>query len=151
MLIFEPLIERAKHNAETAGAADLIRYDVLDASLGLPDRYNLITTFDVIHETNPLRMLRVIRKNLMHDGRYVCLDVKCEKALEDNVNPLAALRYGFSLLFCMSTALANGGEPQGTMGLPEEKMKQLCLEAGFSTVRVVPLEKSNHNLYEARV
>ena len=130
--------------------SDLIRYEVLDASLGLPDKYNLITTFDVIHETNPLRMLRVIRKSLKPSGRYVCLDVKCEEALEDNINPLSALRYGFSLLFCMSTALANGGEAQGTMGLPEGKIKQLCLEAGFGNVRVVLLEKSNHNLYEAR-
>ena len=148
--IFKPLIERAKSNAEIAGVSDLIEYKVLDASLALPDRYNLITTFDVIHETNPLRMLRAIRKSLTPDGRYVCLDVKCEKALEDNINPLAALRYGFSLLFCMSISLANGGEAHGTMGLPEEKIKQLCLDAGFSSVRLVPLETSNHNLYEAR-
>jgi ubiquinone/menaquinone biosynthesis C-methylase UbiE len=147
--IFQPLIERARSNAETAGVSDLIRYEVRDASLGLPDRFDLITTFDVMHETNPLQMLRVIRKSLKPRGRYVCLDVKCAEALEDNINPLAALRYGFSLLFCMSTALANGGEAQGTMGLPEEKMKQLCFEAGFSNIRAVPLEKSNHNLYEA--
>ncbi len=148
--IFKPLIERAEFNAETAGVSDLIEYKVLDASLGLPDRYDLITTFDVIHETDPLRMLRAIRNSLMPGGRYVCLDVKCEKALEDNINPLAALRYGFSLLFCMSISLANGGAAHGTMGLPEEKIKQLCLDAGFSSVRLVPLEKSNHNLYEAR-
>jgi ubiquinone/menaquinone biosynthesis C-methylase UbiE len=149
--IFKPLVELAKSNAENAGVSDLVRYEVLDASHGLPDRYNLITTFDVLHETNPLRMLHAIRKSLTPNGRYVCLDVKCEKALEDNINPRAALRYGFSLLFCMSTALANGGKAQGTMGLPEKKIKQLCLEAGFNSIRIVPLEKSNHNLYEARV
>ncbi len=149
--IFKPLIERARSNAEAAGVSDLIEYKVLDASLGLLGRYDLITTFDVIHETNPLRMLRAIRKSLMTGGRYVCLDVKCEKALEDNINPLAALRYGFSLLFCMSISLSNGGEAHGTMGLPEKKIKQLCLDAGFTSVRLVPLEKSNHNLYEARV
>jgi 2-polyprenyl-3-methyl-5-hydroxy-6-metoxy-1,4-benzoquinol methylase len=148
--IFKPLVEVAKSNAENAGVSDLVSYEVLDASRGLPDKYNLITMFDVLHETNPIRMLRAIRKSLVPSGRFVCLDVKCEKALEDNINPRAALRYGFSLLFCMSTALANGGEAQGTMGLPEEKIKHLCLDAGFSSVRVVPLEKSNHNLYEAR-
>lgn len=147
--IFQPLIDRARSHAETAGVSDSIRYEAYDASLGLPDQFDLITTFDVLHETNPLQMLRVIRKSLKPGGRYVCLDVKCAEALEDNINPLAALRYGFSLLFCMSTALANGGEAQGTMGIPEAKMKQLCIDAGFSNVRVVPLDKSNHNLYEA--
>lgn len=147
--IFQPLIDRARSHAETAGVSDAVQYEVGDASLGLPDQFDLITTFDVLHETNPLQMLRVIRKSLKPGGRYVCLDVKCAEALEDNINSLAALRYGFSLLFCMSTAIANDGEAQGTMGIPEEKMKQLCIEAGFSNVRAVPLEKSNHNLYEA--
>ncbi len=148
--IFEPLIKRAKSNAKIANVSDMIKYRVLDATQGLPSQYDLITMFDVLHETDPLKMLRAIRKGLRPDGRCVCLDVRCEEALEKNINPLAALRYGFSLLFCMSTALANGGAAQGTMGLPEEKVKQLCIDAGFSSVRLVPLEKSNHNLYEAR-
>lgn len=148
--IFKPLIEQAKLHAATAGVSDLVSYQALDALKGLPQQYDVITTFDMIHETNPIIMLRAIRKSLRPGGRYVCLDVKCAQALEDNINPLAALRYGFSLLFCMSIALANGGTPQGTMGLPAEKMKQLCLDAGFSSVRLVPLKKSNHNLYEAR-
>jgi len=148
--IFEPLIEKAKSNAEAAGVSDLVKFQALDATHGLPDHYDLITAFDVIHETNPLRILRTIRRSLMPGGRFVCLDVKCEKALENNIDPLAALRYGVSLLFCMSISLANGGEAQGTMGLPEERFRQLCLDAGFGGVRLVPLEKSNHNLYEAR-
>lgn len=147
--IFQPLIEQAKVHAATAGVSDLVNYHVLDALQGLPQQYDLITTFDMIHETDPLMMLRVIRKGLRPSGRFVCLDVKCTNALEENTGPLAALRYGFSLMFCMSTALANGGTPQGTMGIPAEKMKQLCLDAGFSSVRQVPLEKSNYNLYEA--
>lgn len=147
--IFQPLIEQAKVHAATAGVSDLVSYHVLDALQGLPQQYDLITTFDMIHETNPLMMLQVIRKGLRPGGRYVCLDVKCAEALEKNIDPLATLRYGFSLLFCMSIALANGGTSQGTMGLPAEKMTQLCLNAGFSSVRLVPLEKSNHNLYEA--
>lgn len=149
--IFQPLIDRAKTNAEAAGVSDLIRYDVLDASQGLSEQYDLVTAFDVIHETNPLLMLQAIRRSLLPNGRFVCLDVKCEKALEDNINSRAALRYGLSLLFCMSTALANEGKAQGTMGLPEETFRQLCLDAGFKSVRLVPLEKSNHNLYEAEI
>jgi len=148
--IFPPLIKQAKRYAHTAGVTDLVSYQAFDALKGLPQRYDLITTFDMIHETNPQMMLQAIREGLRPGGRYVCLDVKCAQALEDNINPPAALRYGFSLLFCMSIALANGGTAQGTMGLPAEKMKRMCLEAGFSSVRLVPLEKSNHNLYEVR-
>lgn len=149
---FEPLIKRAKANAEAAGVSDLVSYKVLDTSLGIPDQYDLITTFNVIHEaSNPLRLLRAIRKSLRPGGRYVCVDVKCEEALEDNVGPLAALRYGFSLLYCMSTSLAEGREALGTMGLYEGKMEQLCREAGFSDVKLIPLEKSIQNIFEVVV
>lgn len=146
---FEPLIERAKVNAEAAGVSDLVSYKVLDSSFGVFGQYDLVTTFNVIHEaSNPVELLRAIRKSLRQGGRYVCVDVKCEEALEDNVGAFAALRYGFSLLYCMSTSLAEGKEALGTMGLHEGKMRQLCQEAGFSSVKLVPLEKSLRNTYE---
>ncbi len=149
---FKPLIERAKANAEAAGVSDLVSYKVLDTPIGIPDQYDLITTFNVIHEaSNPLGLLRTIRKSLRPGGRYVCVDVKCEEALEDNVGPFAALRYGFSLLYCMSTSLAEGREALGTMGLHEGKMRQLCREAGFTSVKLVPLEKSLRNIFEVFV
>ena len=33
------------------------------------------------------------------------------------------------------TSLAAGGKGLGTIGLPEPKLQQLCLDAGFSSVR----------------
>jgi hypothetical protein len=36
----------------------------------------------------------------------------------------------------------------GTVGLPERKLQELCKEAGFSSVRRVPLENPFNNLYE---
>jgi|GraSoiStandDraft_9_1057307.scaffolds.fasta_scaffold645103_2 hypothetical protein len=36
----------------------------------------------------------------------------------------------------------------GTVGLPEGKLKELCKEVGFSSVRRVPLENPFNNLYE---
>ena len=37
--IFQPLIDRARSHAETAGVSDVVQYEVGDASLGLPDRF----------------------------------------------------------------------------------------------------------------
>lgn len=148
----KPAIQRARSNAEAAGVSRLVNFRVLDACVGLPDQYDLVTTFDVVHEVvSPLGLLRSIRKSLKPGGRYVCLDVNCEEALEDNVGPLATLRYGISLLFCMSISLVDGGAGLGTMGLHEAKMRQLCREAGFGDVRLLPMKNSNHNIYVATV
>ncbi len=50
-------------NAESEGVADQVSFELLDVSKGLPDRYDLVTTFDVIHDAvDPRGLLRAIRK-----------------------------------------------------------------------------------------
>ena len=117
----------------------------------LPEQYDVITTFDVIHDAvDPRAMLRSIRQALRPDGVYVCLDINCSDRLEENVGPLGAMFHGFSVFYCMTTSLANGGVGLGTVGLHEPKVRELCAEAGFSSVRRVPLENPFNNLYEVR-
>jgi 2-polyprenyl-3-methyl-5-hydroxy-6-metoxy-1,4-benzoquinol methylase len=148
---FEPTIARARANAEVAGVADRVRFKQLDASQGLPEQYDVITTFDVIHDAvDPLGLLRAIRGALKPDGPYVCLDINCSDKLEENIGPLGAFFHGASVLYCMTTSLAHDGEGLGTLGLHEPKMRELCAEAGFSSVHHVPLENPFNILYEIK-
>lgn len=48
----------------------------------------------------------------------------------------------------MTTSLSRHGEGLGTVGLPDGKLQELCREAGFSSMRRVPLENPFNNLYE---
>lgn len=75
---------------------------------------------------------------MREDGTYVCLDINCSHRLEENAGPLGALLYGFSILSCTS----------GTCGFSETAVRELCAEAGFAGVRLVPLENPFNNLYE---
>ena len=84
-----------------------------DAAKGLPERYDVITTFDVIHDAvDPLGLLRGIHRSLKDDGTYVCLDTNCADRHADNAGPVAAMLYGFSVFYCMTTSLANGARPR---------------------------------------
>ncbi|MGH9256731.1 MAG: class I SAM-dependent methyltransferase [Vicinamibacterales bacterium] len=149
--VFEPSVDRATMNAKAAGVAGRVTFHQLDASKGLPEQYDVITTFDVIHDAvAPRAMLRSIRNALHPDGVYVCLDINCSDRLEDNAGPLGAMFHGFSVFYCMTTSLANGGVGLGTVGLHEPKVRELCAEAGFTSVRRVPLENPFNNLYEVR-
>jgi 2-polyprenyl-3-methyl-5-hydroxy-6-metoxy-1,4-benzoquinol methylase len=149
--VFQPTIARAAAAAEAAGVADRVTFAHLDGSTGLPEQYDLITTWDVVHDAvDPRGMLRAIRRALKPDGIYVCLDINCSEKLEENAGPLATLFHGFSILYCMTTSLAGGGEGLGTLGLPEPKLRELATEAGFGSVRRVPLENPFNNLYELR-
>jgi len=149
--VFQPSVDRATANAKAAGVADRVSFRQLDASTGLPEQYEVITTFDVVHDAvDPRALLRSIRGALQPDGIYVCLDINCSDKLEENAGPLGAMFHGFSVLYCMTTSLANGGVGLGTVGFHESKVRELCAEAGFTSVRRVPLENPFNNLYEVR-
>ena len=149
---FGPSIARATANAQAAGVAERVTFHQQDVSQGLPEPYDVITTFDVVHDAvDPVGLLRTIRQGLRADGAYVCLDVNCSDKLEENTGPLGALFHGFSVLYCMTTSLAGGGMGLGTLGFHEPKVRELCAEAGFSHVRRVPLDNPFNNLYEIRL
>jgi SAM-dependent methyltransferase len=146
---YSPVIERARQAAAEAGVADRISYQVLDAATGLPGTFDVITTFDVVHDVaDPLAMLRSIRDALRPGGQYVCLEINCSDRTVDNVGPVATLLYGFSLLYCMTTSLAEGGEGLGTLGLPEPVLRQLAGKAGFGQVRRAEMDNPFNALYE---
>lgn len=149
--VVESNIEQARKNAEEAGVAERVRFEALDAAEGLPERYDVITTFDMIHDAvDPLGTLKSIREALKPGGIYVCLDINCSDRLEDNVGPVASLLYGFSVMLCMTSSLAHGGEGLGTLGLHPKKLEELAKEAGFRTVRLVEMDNPFNNLYELR-
>ena len=147
--IYGPAVDEATANAKAAGVQDRVTFQQVDVSNELPAEYDVITTFDVIHDAvDPLRILRALRRALAADGFYVCLDTNCSDKLEENIGPLGAMFHGFSVLYCMTTSLAWGGAGLGTLGFHERKIKEMCSEAGFHSVRRVPLENPFNNLYE---
>jgi cyclopropane fatty-acyl-phospholipid synthase-like methyltransferase len=149
--IFEPTVGWALRNAAQEGVGDRISVHHLDVVEGLPEQYDIITTFDVVHDAaNPQGLLDAIRRGLKPGGIYVCLDINCSDKLEENIGPLGSLFHGFSVLYCMTTSLAQGGVGLGTLGFHEPKVNEMCAQAGFSSVRRVPIDNPFNNLYEIR-
>ncbi len=148
---FEPNIRFARRLAQDNGVQDRARFELLDASQGLPRGFDLITTFDVIHDArDPRGLLRAVREALNPGGTYLCLDINCSDKLEENLGPMGALHHGVSVLYCMTTSLAVSGEGLGTLGLPEPKLGEFAREAGFRQVRRLPLDNPFNNLYELK-
>ncbi|HEV2404257.1 MAG TPA: methyltransferase domain-containing protein [Ktedonobacterales bacterium] len=137
--LFAPNVERATANASAAGLADRVSFHALDASAGLPGTFDVIFTSDVVHDAaQPVTLLRAIRAALTPEGVYVCIEPATEETLEQRAGLRGAFLYGASILYCMTTSLAQGGVGLGAHGLPESRMRALCHEAGFSRVRHVP-------------
>lgn len=137
--VFAPNVERATANARAAGVAERVSFRALDASTGLPETFDVIFTTDVIHDAaQPVALLRAIRAGLVADGVYVCIEPATEETLERRAGLRGAFLYSASILYCMTTSLAQGGVGLGAHGLPESRLRALCQEAGFRQLRHVP-------------
>ena len=111
----------------------------------------MVTTWDVIHDAvDPIGILRSIREALAPGGVYLCLDINCSDRVEENVGPLKALLYGFSVLYGLTTSLAHDGAGLGTCGLDPATFTRMCAEAGLGPVRQVVMDNPFNNLYEVR-
>lgn len=148
---YPPNIDRARQAAADAGVADRVSFAVADVSTGLPEKFDVITAFDVIHDTvDPEAVLRSVHDALQPDGTFVALDINCADDQAANVGPIAALLYGMSVLYCMTVSLAHDGAGLGTLGLPPGKLRELAARAGFTDVRQAELDDPFNNLYELR-
>ncbi len=147
--LHEPNLEAARAHATASRVDDRVRFELRDVSTGLPATYDVITSFDVVHDAvDPRGMLSSIHGALRPGGRYVCLDINASHRLADNTGPLGAMFYGFSVLYCMTVSLAQHGAGLGTCGFNAHTVSELCTQVGFSVVRRVPLDNPFNNLYE---
>ena len=149
--VFGPTVQQARERAEAAGVSDRVSFEEKDVSKGIPEKYDIISTFDVIHDSvDPQGLLETIRRGLKEDGIYVCLDINASHDLEENLHPLGAFFHGASVLYCMTTSLANGGAGLGTLGFNEKTAREMCQKAGFSEVKRLPIENPFNIVYEVR-
>jgi 2-polyprenyl-3-methyl-5-hydroxy-6-metoxy-1,4-benzoquinol methylase len=129
-------VEIAREAAEEAGVADRVEFSVHDVSQGIPGEYDLVTTFDVVHDSaNPAGIVQTARNAVREDGVWVVLEIHAHDHLDDAAGPIGVLLYGISVMHCMSVSIAQGGAALGTCGVPESVLRSLCLEAGFGSVR----------------
>jgi SAM-dependent methyltransferase len=138
---FAPAIATATSRAQAAGVAERVRFVTLDVADGLDERFDFIMTNDVIHDmADPLRGLRAIHDALQPNGVYLMREPAAAERLEENVGLAGAFRYSISLLYCLPTALAGGAAGLGAMGMPASVVRELCAQAGFGSVRRLPIE-----------
>ena len=117
-----------------------MQFHQLDAGAGLPAKFDVITTFDVVHDAvDPHALLRSIREGMKQDATYLCLEPRCGE--------LDALLYGISVLYCTSTSLAHGGVALGACGAHEQQLRAMAANAGFTSVIELPVADRFNQLY----
>ncbi len=144
----EEAIDRAHTEAQEHGTTN-VRFEVKDvAALGEKASYDLITTFDAVHDqADPAAVLKGIADALKDEGVYLMQDIAGSSYHYNNLDhPIGPFLYTVSTMHCMTVSLAQGGEGLGAMW-GEEKAKELLKEAGFTEVEVKQLPHDFQNYY----
>jgi 2-polyprenyl-3-methyl-5-hydroxy-6-metoxy-1,4-benzoquinol methylase len=146
MDLCEDAIEYARLAARNAGLSN-VTFEARDLTgYREPGRFDLITSFDAVHDQkDPAALVRGLKGSLKHGGAYLMQDIGGSARLENNLDfPMAALLYAVSCLHCTPVSLGQGGLGLGTMW-GWETAEGTLRNAGFTTVErhVLPHDPMN--------
>lgn len=139
-------IAAARAEAAALGLANTA-FDIGDCA-EVSGSYDLITAFDVIHDlARPARALACVAAALAEDGVFLMGDIAASSRLEENIDhPLGPALYTFSVFYCMSVSLGEGGEGLGTVW-GEQTARKMLGEAGFGRIDTQRVEGDILNVY----
>jgi 2-polyprenyl-3-methyl-5-hydroxy-6-metoxy-1,4-benzoquinol methylase len=144
-------IRQAEATATEAGLSGRVSF--VAANTGSVDRgegFDLITACDCIHDfAAPQLTLKQIRTLLKPDGTLFIVEPRAADQLEDNINPIATMLYGFSIFHCMTQSLAQGGPGLGTCMGPA-RTEALLRDAGFHGFQQLDIKSPTNLFYAAR-
>ena len=141
-------IEKGRRIIEDKGLTN-VKLEIVDMSdFGEVGRYDLITTFDAVHDQkHPQLLIKAIHGGLKPGGTYVMQDIAGSAYLEKNIDmPMAAYLYTVSCLHCMAISLGQGGDGLGTMWGWETAQEMLQV-AGFVSINKHLLEHDPLNVW----
>jgi 2-polyprenyl-3-methyl-5-hydroxy-6-metoxy-1,4-benzoquinol methylase len=105
------------------------------SALEATPRYDLITTFDAIHDQpDPESLMESIARLLRPDGVYLLQEPHGTSNLDDDRSlPVATFLYAISTVHCTAVSLGQGGAGLGTLW-GERRLRELLDKSGFRRV-----------------
>lgn len=134
----EDSIEVARSRAAEAGVADRVDFEVAPAS-GIPGGpYDLVTTFDCLHDMgDPVGAARKVRASMPDDGTWLIVEPFANDRVEENLNPVGRFGYGASTLVCTPASLSQDvGLALGAQA-GEARLREVVTDGGLPRFRRV--------------
>jgi SAM-dependent methyltransferase len=127
-----------------------VRFEVATAQTFTGGPYDLVTTFDALHDMgDPVGAARHVWERLVDGGSWMIVEPYAGATVGENLNPVGRLYYSFSTFLCVPNALSQeGGYSLGAQA-GEEPLRRIAKDAGFSAFRRIS-ETPFNIVYEAR-
>jgi SAM-dependent methyltransferase len=145
----EASIATANANAQQAGLADRVRFEVRDASdPQLLGRYDLVTAFETVHDmARPVEALRIMRGLLDQGGTVLIADERVAEIFTAPGDEIDRFNYGWSILHCLpASRTEEASAATGTVMRPQT-LRRYATEAGFRDVEVLSIQNDFWRFY----
>ncbi len=129
-------IEQARVRAAEAGLSGRVRFDVAPAGSYPGWGYDLVCTFDCLHDMgDPVGAARHVKESLHPDGTWLIVEPFAGDSVEDNLNPVGRVYYGASTLLCTPASLSQEvGLALGAQA-GEARLRDVVTSGGFTRFR----------------
>ena len=129
-------IETARRRAEQAGVADRVTFEVAGAADYVGTGFDLVAFFDAFHDLgDPLAAARHARAALAPDGTVLLVEPFAGDTVQENLNPIGRMYYGFSTMCCTPGSLSQPGRAGLGTQAGQAAIAAVLDEAGFASVR----------------
>jgi SAM-dependent methyltransferase len=142
-------IEAARGLLAASGLDHRVTFQHRDA--GDPDlsgRYDLVTLFEMLHDTSrPVDVLQTARGLLSEGGCVLVADERTAERFSPDAGDVERLHYGFSVLHCLPVGMM-GENPAGTGTVMRlDTVRRYAADAGFAKCEIAPIEDKFWRFY----
>lgn len=137
----EASIAIARRNAEEAGVADRVSFEVADITRdAIEGQFDLIVEVEVVHDlAKPVKALAWMRQALAPGGAVIAVEEAVAERFTPG-HPVDRFMYAFSLLCCLPVAMAEQpSAAQGTV-MRHGDLRRYAREAGFRDIEVLDVD-----------
>jgi SAM-dependent methyltransferase len=133
---YQESIDIANARAKEAGVAERVSFELAPAAGYSGKGYDLVTMFDCLHDMgDPAGAARHVRETLAEDGTWLIVEPAAGDRVEDNLNPVGRVYYGFSTLLCTPASLSQDvGLALGAQA-GEARIRDVVTAGGFTRFR----------------
>ena len=142
-------IAEATANATAQGVSDRVTFHYGDAGQpGFAGKYDLACAFECVHDmADPVAALRAMRGLVGEGGTVLIADERVADEFTAPGDLVERLMYGFSVLHCLSVAMADGAEEGTGTVLRADTLRRYATAAGFTAVEILPIENDLWRFY----
>jgi 2-polyprenyl-3-methyl-5-hydroxy-6-metoxy-1,4-benzoquinol methylase len=147
-----PTVDMARENAATAGVADRVTFDVVDAAdTSLSGDHDLVIAIECVHDlAKPVEFLATMRRLAAEDGAVIVGDMNVAERFTAPGDEIERLMYGYSILICLPDGRSQPNSAATGTAMRPDTLRSYATEAGFARVEVLPIETDFWRFYRLR-